>query len=100
MRAFVCINAFHRKYTFFGELTHFFICQNHACIELHPLVPLGASRLSEGSVHIGRARWEVKVSFTDLLLEHFLPVAFAHTSHLHLKKAVSLMFALPLLEQI
>ena len=63
--------------TCFGELTHFFfICPNSTSIEFHPLVPFGASRLSEGSLHIGRAGWEVKVSFTVLLLQHLLLVAF------------------------
>ena len=79
----------------FGELTHFFICQDNTCIELHPLVPFGASRLSEGSLHIGRAGWEVKSFFSVLLLQHFLPVAIAHSSHSHLKKSISLMFAMP-----
>ena len=77
IRVFVCINPFHRidLATCFGELTHFFICQNSTSIDFHPLVPFGASRLSEGSLHIGRAGWEVKVSFTVLLLQHLL-VAF------------------------
>ena len=38
--------------TCFGELTHFFICQNDTSIEFHALVPFGASRLSEDSLHI------------------------------------------------
>ena len=57
-----------------GELSHFFIRQNNTSIELHPF---GASRLSDGSLHVGRARWTVKVSFNVLLLENFFLVAFA-----------------------
>ena len=77
MCVFVGIDPLHRMdlAACFGELTHFFICQNNTCIEVHPLVPFGASRLSEGCLHIGRAGWEVKVSFT-VLLQHFLPIAF------------------------
>ena len=102
MRVFVCINPFHGidLAACFGELTHFFVCQNNTCIEPHPLVPFGASRLYEGSLHIGRAGREVKVSFTVLLLYHLLLVALTHSSHSHLKKSNSLMFAMPLLEQI
>ena len=68
------------------------------CIELHPLVPFGAPRLSEISLHFGRAGWEVKVSFTVLLLQHFLLLAFSQTTLPHLKKSISLMLAMPLLE--
>ena len=71
-------NHFHRidLATCFSELSHFFIRQNNTCIELHPLVPLDASRLPESGLHIGRARWKVKVSFTIFLLQHFLLIAF------------------------
>ena len=99
---FVCINPFHRidLATCFGELTRSFIRQNDSYNELHPLVPFGAPRLSEGSLHIGRAGWKVKISFTVLLLQHFLLVAFAHTTHPHLKESVPLVFAMSLLEQM
>ena len=99
---FVCIDPFHRidLAACFGELTHFFICQKNTCIEVHPLFPFGASRLSEDSLHVGRARWKVKVSFTVLLLQHLLLIAFAHPSHSHLKKSIPLVFAMPLLEQM
>ena len=78
MCVFVRIDPLHRMdlAACFGELTHFFICQNNICIEVHPLVPFGVSRLSEGCLHIKRARREVKASFTVLLLQHFLPFAF------------------------
>ena len=54
--------------TCFSELTRFFVRQNDICIELRPLVTFGASRLSEGSLHIGRARWKVNIHSTVLLL--------------------------------
>ena len=49
--------------TCFGELTHFFICENDTCTEVHPLFPLGVSRLSESSLHVERTRWKGKISF-------------------------------------
>ena len=85
---FFRINPFHR------------IRQNNTCIELHPLVPFHASRLSESGLHIGRAGRDVMISLTVLLLQHFLLVDFAQTSHPHLKKPISLMFPMPLLEQM
>ena len=100
IRVCVCIIPFHRidLATCFSELSHFFIRQNNTCIEPHPLVPFGASRLSEGCLHFGRAGWEVKVSFAVLLLQYFLLVAFAHSCHCHLKESISLRFAMSLLE--
>ena len=49
--------------TCISELTHFFICQNNTCIEVHPRFPFGVSRLSEGSLHVGWTRWEVTALF-------------------------------------
>ena len=103
IRVFVCVDPFHRidLATCFGELLHFFICQNDSSNELQPLFPFGSSRLYEDSLHIGRAGWEVKVSFTVLLLlQHFLLIAFAHSSHPHLKKSIPLVLAMSLLEQM
>ena len=85
--------------TSFSELSHFFICQNNTCIEAHPHVPFGASRLSESGLHIKRARREVKISFTVLLFEHFLLVALTHASHPQLNESIPLMLTMPLLIQ-
>ena len=58
MRVSVCIDPFHRidLATCFGESSHFFIRQNNTCIELPPLVPFGASRLSESSFALRACR--------------------------------------------
>ena len=84
-----------RRYAFFLSISSVKIIPALNFIHL-----FHSMRLSESCLHIKRVRREVKVSFTILLLEHFLLVAFAPTSHPHLKKSVSLIFATHLLEQI
>ena len=78
-RVFVCIDPFHRidLATCFGELPYFFTVKITPALNfIHFFHSVRLVSLSESSLHIGRAGWEVKVSFTVLLLQHFLLIAF------------------------
>ena len=76
----VCIDRFHRidLAAWFGELT-----RTSSSVKITPALKfihlfhsVRLVSLSESSLHIGRAGWEVKVSFTVLLLQHFLLIVF------------------------
>ena len=102
MRVFVCIDPFHRMDL--ANLPQSVVRTSSSvkiipAFEVQPLVPFDVFRLSESGLHIGRAGSEVKMSLT-VFLQHFLLVAFPHTSHPHLKKSISEMFAVPFPEQI
>ena len=74
MGVLVGFNPLHRLNgnPFCQKISHLILCQDDTCIELLPLLPLGATRLFQSLLYEGVALLKLEIFFSVLRLLHFL----------------------------